>query len=69
MSPAEIHAYNDGIRAVLAISQRSAEAIATKAKRRAHEDFAIVALAEIAEAGRALLISALASAKVEGDSA
>lgn len=56
MTPAVIHAYNDGVRAVLAIAQRSAEAIATKAKRRAHEDFAIAALAEIAEAGRALLL-------------
>ena len=55
MSHAEIQAYNKGVLEVLAIAQRAAEAIARTSKRRVYEDFAIAALAEIAEAGRALL--------------
>ena len=56
MTPAEIRAYNQGVTDALAIAQRSAVAIARTSKRRVHEDFAIAALAEFAEAGRALLL-------------
>ena len=66
MSPAEILAYNEGVQDVLAIAQRAAEAIARTSKRRVYEDFAVAALAEIAEAGRALLLAAPAESRDAG---
>lgn len=56
ITPAEIAAYNQGVEAVLAIAHRTAGSIAAAGKRHNHEDFAVVALAELADAGRALLI-------------
>ncbi len=56
MTRAEALAYNKGVEAVLAIAQRSAAAIAGTSRRRVHEDFAVAALGELAEAARALLI-------------
>ena len=57
MTRAEALAYNKGVEAVLAISRRSATAIAGTSRRRVHEDFAVAALAELAEAARTLLIA------------
>ena len=56
MTRAEALAYNKGVEAVLAIARRSAAAIAGTSHRRVHEDFAVAALAELAEAARALII-------------
>ena len=55
-TPAEITAYNAGVEAVLAIAARTSTAISATTKRHVHEGFAVAALAELAEAGRALLI-------------
>lgn len=55
-TPAEIAAYNQGVEAVLAIAARTSTAIAATSRRHVHEDFAVAALAELADAGRALLI-------------
>jgi hypothetical protein len=57
MTQAEARAYNMGVEAVLAIARRSAAAIAGTSQRRVHEDFAVAALAELAEAARTLLIT------------
>lgn len=57
MTPAEIQAYNEGVRAVLDIARRAAAAIASTSRRRVHEDFAIAALAELADVGRGLLMT------------
>lgn len=56
MTRAEALAYNKGVEAVLAIARRSATAIAGTSRRRVHEDFAVAALAALAEAARGLLI-------------
>ena len=57
MTRAEALAFNKGVEAVLAIARRSAAAIAGTSKRRVHEDFAVAALAELAESARTLLIA------------
>lgn len=57
MTRAEALAFNKGVEAVLAIARRSATTIAETSQRRVYEDFAVAALAELAEAARALLIS------------
>lgn len=56
-SPAEIAAFNSGVEAVLAIARRSSASIAATSRRRHHEEFAVVALDELGNAGRALLLS------------
>lgn len=56
MTRAEALAYNKGVEAVLAIARRSATTIASTSQRRVYEDFAVAALAELAEAARALLL-------------
>lgn len=56
MTRAEALAYNRGVEAALAIARKSATAIAGTSRRRVHEDFAVAALAELAEAARSLLI-------------
>lgn len=56
MTRAEALAFNMGVEAVLAIARRSATAIAGTSRRRVHEDFAVAALAELAEAARTLLV-------------
>jgi hypothetical protein len=50
------HAFNTGVAAVLKIAERTAEAINRTSMRHVHEDFAVAALGELAEAGRALLL-------------
>ncbi|MDX7952202.1 hypothetical protein P7D22_13560 [Lichenihabitans sp. Uapishka_5] len=55
---AEIAAYNAGVEAVLAIAGRASSAISATTKRHVHESFAVAALSELVEAGRALLIPA-----------
>lgn len=61
MTRAEALAYNRGVEAVLAIARRSAAAVAGTSRRRVHEDFAVAALGELAEAARGLLIEVPAS--------
>ncbi|MDX7950700.1 hypothetical protein P7D22_05840 [Lichenihabitans sp. Uapishka_5] len=56
MTHAEALAYNQGIEAVLAVARRSATAIAGSSRRRVQDDFAVAALAALAEAARGLLI-------------
>ena len=55
MTRAETLAFNAGVEAVLAIARHAAEGISRTSKRRVHEDFAVAALSELAEAARALL--------------
>ena len=57
MTRAEAIAYNRGVEAVLAIARRTADGIAKTSRRRVHEDFAVAALSELAEAARALLVA------------
>ena len=57
MTRAETLAFNAGVEAVLAIARRTADGIARTSRRRVHEDFAVAALSELAEAARALLMS------------
>ncbi len=52
---AEASAFNAGVEAVLDVARRTAVAISTRNSRHVHEDFAVAALSELAEAGRALL--------------
>ena len=56
MTRAEAVAFNAGVQAVLAIAARTAEAISRTTQRRVHEEFAVAALEELAEAGKALLL-------------
>ena len=56
MTRAEAAAFNAGVQAVLEIARRSAAAIAGTSRQRVHEDFAVAALHELAEAGQALLL-------------
>ncbi len=56
MTRAETLAFNAGVEAVLAIARRTAEGIARTSRRRVHEDFAVAALSELADAARALLV-------------
>ena len=56
MTRAEILAFNAGVEAVLSIARRTSEGIARTSKRRVHEDFAVVALNELAEAAKALIV-------------
>ena len=56
MTRAEAAAFNAGVQAVLEIARRSAAAIVGTSRRRVHEDFAVAALHELAEAGQALLL-------------
>lgn len=56
MTRTEILAFNAGVDAVLSIARRTSEGIARTSKRRVHEDFAVAALSELAEAARALLL-------------
>ena len=55
MTRAETLAFNAGVEAVLNIARRTADGIARTSKRRVHEEFAVAALSELAEAARALL--------------
>lgn len=56
MTREEAVAYNRGVAAVLDIAERTAAAITATSMRRVHEDFAVAALDELAQAGRALLL-------------
>ena len=56
MTRAETLAFNAGVEAVLAIARRTADGIARTSRRRVHEDFAVAALSELAEAARSLLM-------------
>ena len=56
MTRAETIAFNAGVEAVLAIAERTAKAITATSTRPLAESFAAAALAELAEAGRALLL-------------
>ena len=56
MTRVEILAFNAGVEAVLAIARRTSEGLARTSRRRVHEEFAVVALAELADAARALLV-------------
>ncbi len=56
MTKAETLAYNRGVEAVLAIARKTAASIASTSRRRVHEDFAVAALTELAEAARTLLL-------------
>ena len=56
MTRAETLAYNSGVEAVLAIAKRTAASIAGTSRRRVHEEFAVAALSELAEAARSLLL-------------
>lgn len=56
MTRSETLAFNAGVEAVLTIARRTADGIARTSRRRVHEDFAVAALSELAEAARALLL-------------
>ncbi len=56
MTRAETLAFNAGVAAVLAIARQTADGIARTSRRRVHEDFAVAALSELAEAARALML-------------
>lgn len=56
MTAAETVAYNQGVRAVLALASQSAQTLATRTTRPLHEGFAVEALQALAEAGTALLL-------------
>jgi hypothetical protein len=56
MTRAEALAYNSGVEAVLTIARKTAEGIARTSRRRVHEEFAVAALNELADAARALLV-------------
>lgn len=56
MTAAETVAYNQGVRAVLALASQSAQTLAARTTRPLHEGFAIEALQALAEAGAALLM-------------
>lgn len=56
MTRAEALAFNAGVEAVLGIARRTAEGIARTSRRRVHEEFAVAALSELAEAAQALLL-------------
>ena len=57
MTPAELRAFNAGVRAVLTIASRSAAVLASSTKRPLAVGFAIEGLQELAEAGAALLLT------------
>ena len=56
MNRAEIVAFNAGVEAVLSIARKTASGIAQTSRRRVHEEFAVAALSELAEAARTLLL-------------
>lgn len=56
MTRGEIVAFNAGVEAVLAIARKTANGIAQTSRRRVHEEFAVAALSELAEAARTLLL-------------
>ena len=66
MTRGEILAFNAGVEAVLAVARRTADGIARTSRRRVHEDFAVAALAELAEASRALLLPVPPEKKEQG---
>ena len=58
MTAAEIRAFNAGVAAVLALAQASADAVTAKlVEKPTRFNFAVGALASLADEGRALLIS------------
>lgn len=56
MTRTETLAYNSGVEAVLAVARKTAASIAGTSRRRVHEEFAVAALSELAEAARTLLL-------------
>ncbi len=56
MTPAEVRAFNAGIRLALAMARHTADVLASSTTRPLHTGFAVEALDAFADAGAALLL-------------